>query len=473
MKKKINVKQIVDKKLCTGCGGCKAVCPINIIDMKVDKHGICTPKVIHEKCIDCGLCLKVCPGGEFDYLHYMNKIHGGIPKNVAIGPVVDAYAAATTDNEIHKISQSGGFVSTLLIYGLENNLFDGVVVTGWSSDDPTVPKVYIARTKEEVLDSVGSKYNSVPVASIASEISKLEGKFAFVGTSCQIHAMRKIEENTNLINDKISIYIGLHCYKVFNYHIFDYIFHKSKIRKDKIRSFKYRDKIPRGWPGDISLKFKNLSKVSLDKNRYRITPKPYYSNWRCQLCFDKFNEFSDISCGDCRIPKHYNAKTMEQVNFKSLGKSDIVVRTARGKIIMDNLIKENKIDIEDAEINDMIRSVGPAEKKLGVNYNSDFIRKIGGYAPNYGIKFLMNDPDKPNKQTNKQIRHENFSRLIAINYYLSHSLNKYKLFRAILKRTPSKILYYLTRLTEGRSVQVKNRHVDKLFIKKIEKETER
>ncbi|GAH08331.1 unnamed protein product, partial [marine sediment metagenome] len=50
------VKVIFDSKICSGCGICQGICPVDCI--KIDNGvGI----IDDEKCISCGLCYTVCP----------------------------------------------------------------------------------------------------------------------------------------------------------------------------------------------------------------------------------------------------------------------------------------------------------------------------------------------------------------------------------------------------------------------------
>lgn len=52
---------IIDKRLCTGCGACVNACPKHIIRLCDDREGFLYPVVDHEKCINCNLCEKSCP----------------------------------------------------------------------------------------------------------------------------------------------------------------------------------------------------------------------------------------------------------------------------------------------------------------------------------------------------------------------------------------------------------------------------
>ncbi len=48
-------KYIVAPKICTGCGGCAALCPVSAIVMDAVKA------TIIETCIGCSICADFCP----------------------------------------------------------------------------------------------------------------------------------------------------------------------------------------------------------------------------------------------------------------------------------------------------------------------------------------------------------------------------------------------------------------------------
>ena len=46
---------MVERKLCTGCGACAAVCPGGALRMEEDREGFLYP-ALEAACTDCGLC---------------------------------------------------------------------------------------------------------------------------------------------------------------------------------------------------------------------------------------------------------------------------------------------------------------------------------------------------------------------------------------------------------------------------------
>ncbi len=452
-----NVKKVATAKLCTSCGICKAICPVNCIELKIDKYGIFSP-VIDDKCIHCGKCLNVCPGIDFDYQYFMRKIHCKVPENVILGPIIKSYVGYTSNKEVLNVSQSGGFVSELLIYGIEKQLFDGAVVTAWDEKDPFKPIVYIAKTKDEVLKAVGSKYNPIPVAAIVEELIKLEGRYVFVGTSCQIHGMRKAEEQVKGLSEKIFLYLGLHCLKVFNYYYHDQILHKINEKKENIKYFRFRDKQWRGWPCDMRLITKKNKIIDLTGEFSRLQARSYFSNWRCYLCFDKFNQFSDISCGDCRIHKHYGKDSLAEAYYSGIGKSDIVVRSARGDKILKQLINDRKLIVEESNVEDLIKTVAPAEKLIGLIYAKKIMSKFKKAIPNYHMEFLFD--------TKQHGRLRNiYSELVVLHYYFCHCFMRFKFFRFVLKLIPHHVLGKIAKLRDNPSIQYKKRKQLSIFLR--------
>ncbi|MFO7792176.1 MAG: Coenzyme F420 hydrogenase/dehydrogenase, beta subunit C-terminal domain [Candidatus Saliniplasma sp.] len=425
------VDEVVDRWLCTSCGACAGVCPHDSIEMKIDEYGIYVPEIDEESCIGCGLCVQVCPGHEFDYVEHQKSIFGTLPENVALGNHRKIYAGYTNIEDILEQVQSGGFVSTFLLCCLEKGVIDGAVVTKWKEDSPFEPKTYIARDKEEVMKSVGSKYNPVPAASIIETILEEEGKFAFVGTSCQIQGMRKAEKIYPELVEKIRIYIGLHCLGVFTYHFHDQMCHKIGKSKDEIKYFRFRSKEWRGWPCDMRMETKDGETFDIDASKSRLNPRPFFTDWRCKLCFDKANEFSDISCGDCRIKDVHSKIEAEGYDLKK-GVSEFIVRTERGEELVEDLISDGYLQVWEVEPKKIASSIG-MEKKLGIEFFFKIAKYFNRGVPKYGVEFYHPD----HHQSLKRKILEPWTILWSFNnFYLCYGLNKFKFFRALLKRTP-------------------------------------
>ena len=89
--------EIKNKKECTGCHACWAVCPRKCIQMKPDEEGFLYPEIQLDQCIDCGACEKVCP-----VLHPADTCYP-----------LEVYAARNRDETVRMNSSSGGVFTAL------------------------------------------------------------------------------------------------------------------------------------------------------------------------------------------------------------------------------------------------------------------------------------------------------------------------------------------------------------------------
>jgi len=437
-REKATVEFVVQKKLCTSCGACAGACGPRAIRIELNRYGSYTPIIDQERCTKCGVCVRVCPGVGYDYYSEQLRVFGKLPEHDTLGSFLDIYAGYTNDEDILERSQSGGFVSALLIFCLEKGLIDGAVVSRWRKDKPLCPETYIARSREEILDAVGSKYNPIPAAEALGLVLREKGRFAFVGTSCQIQGMRKAEAVLPKLSEKIALYIGLHCLGVFTFHFHDHVLHKAGVRRQDLTFYRQRDKRSGGWPCGTRLCDKTGKEYLLDPNNSRLWPRPYYTNWRCYLCFDKGNEFSDVSCGDCRIPEQHQAFEQNGYDLKR-GLSEFVVRTERAKKIIDQAVAEGIFHLHKETEDAVARSIGIAGKKLGINTFRRVSALFRSGIPEYGVYF--EHIDKSRRQSGvKTCLISLWSVVSSSRFYLFYRLLSWYPFRWIMMRIPNRTL---------------------------------
>lgn len=97
--------KVKDKSRCCGCEACVSSCPVQCIDLVMDKEGFLYPQVDVTRCIDCGKCEKVCP----------ELVEAGEGKATGV------YAAKNPDDEVRRASSSGGIFTLLAKYVLAEN----------------------------------------------------------------------------------------------------------------------------------------------------------------------------------------------------------------------------------------------------------------------------------------------------------------------------------------------------------------
>ena len=175
--------KIIDGGLCHRCGSCIGICPTGVLGLDKDDY----PAVQNlSACTDCDLCVKVCPGDEFD-IHQAYKKSFGVEADVTSthGEFLDAFLSYSTDPLIRERSTSGGLVTAILLNLLRRKEIDGAVVIASDPEQLWKGKPIVARTEEELLAAMKSKYAICPTNSVFSEIRAIPGRYALVGLPCQ------------------------------------------------------------------------------------------------------------------------------------------------------------------------------------------------------------------------------------------------------------------------------------------------
>lgn len=429
--------------LCTSCGGCAGVCPRGAIELRVSRKGTWVPVVDPERCNDCGLCLRVCPGHGFDFPAYNRAIFGRLPEHPEVGNFQAIYAGYACDDAIRWAGQSGGVASALLIYLLEKGEIDGAVVTRWSRSDPLLPETFIARTREEILQATGSKYCPVPAASAIGEILRGEGRVAFVGTSCQVHAMRKAEALLPKLREKVRVHLGLFCLNVFNLHYHDHILGKIGLRREEVAHFAYRSKVWRGWPCDMRITTRDGRAFDLEASFSRLNPRPFFSPWRCGLCPDKLNEMADVSLGDCRVTRVYGTDSLAKASYGgNPGTSDVIARTAIGLDLIERTQREGVLALQQVTWEEILTSTVVSDKKLGLAPGFALARAVGWGLPDYRVEYRIE-----HRREERRCHHlRPWTVAFFLHFLLSDVLSGCPWYRRLLRWVPHRLMGRLNSL---------------------------
>jgi coenzyme F420 hydrogenase subunit beta len=127
--------EVINQGLCCGCGTCAGVCPTEAITMKAT-DGLFVPEIDETACNKCNLCVKSCPGHSVDFKTLRSRIFGKEPEGNFIGNYLQCYIGHSMDSMVRYNSTSGGILTQLLMFALENGLLDGALVTRMRKNNP-------------------------------------------------------------------------------------------------------------------------------------------------------------------------------------------------------------------------------------------------------------------------------------------------------------------------------------------------
>lgn len=323
-----NLKEdVVDSGLCCACGACISYCEsqnFDVIEMK-DYTPQFKSEKSEENCTECGLCYFICPQTQ----PIMEQIETFYDAKGEVGHYENILAGKTTDEQIEKIGQDGGVVTTILRYLFDKNKIDGAVVSTYNEKLEPIPKLVFK--KEELLDSAGTRYSIssqlLPLKDIYSlplEVIKEKGiydinsmRLAFVGTPCQLRAIRKMHFLSVTPVHTVKYVISLFCFENFNYEkLYKTLKDETNLSPDEINKTYIK---------------KNFFVKSKNEKKYEVNIKKLDSAVRthCHECDEFTGKYSDISVGSSGAPEGY---------------SMIIIRTEKGQKVIKSMIENRYIE---------------------------------------------------------------------------------------------------------------------------------
>ncbi|MFQ6118812.1 MAG: Coenzyme F420 hydrogenase/dehydrogenase, beta subunit C-terminal domain [Methanosarcinales archaeon] len=322
-------KEIIKPGICTLCGACAASCDVlSIVDGKPKLTG---------KCKACGVCYNQCP----------RTITTSVD---LIGQYKSAYTAKSLLKEVN--GQDGGVITSLLTYALDEGLIDSAVVTIKSEEKPWKPISIVAKNKEDILKSGGSKYtHSLTMEALMKAIKEGSRSIGFVGTPCNINAVHKMQNSPygllHIFMRANVLKLGLFCMDTFDYDGLNHFLRQKGITLDSVKEMKIR---------------KGKIKFYTTENEYTFDLKELdlIRSSSCMFCTDLTAERADISFGSVGSKEGYTtvlsrtglgceifqeAADSGYLKFETLEKKDFekVLYQARIKKVQMYMIKRRDI----------------------------------------------------------------------------------------------------------------------------------
>ena len=341
--------------------------------------------------------------------------------NEYLGELTSQHMGYSNDSEIRTDAASGGLVSNILIYLLENKYIDGALVSKLKMQNGKItPETFIAKTRKQILDARTSIYFSFPILKNFSLINDFEGKLAVVGLPCQLNAIKTICKNNKNLDKKIVFKIGLFCGHTSNKRLLDLYLQKKKIREEDISKFIFR----KGhWRGKTYIDLKNSEKKVYPFQDYSIYQNLFICSERaCIHCSDHTAESSDISVGDVWDKK------FKKLNIKH---SVLLVRNKKSESIIKEMTKKSKLNLKSISKIDVFNA---QRRSLIFHKNINARSKIGKY---FGFKIKENPKTLIKTRWNDIIA----AAIILINIKLSTDRRYAKRFNKILFKMPKPILF--------------------------------
>jgi coenzyme F420 hydrogenase subunit beta len=344
------VQLIFDEEICSGCGLCAGICPMDCIEIE-NGYG----SVDDDICIRCGLCYYVCPRTYLptEILNMYQEDGSEVKDFGNIGFFLEAYSARTKIDEVREVCQDGGVTSTCLHYLFDNGMID-YAIGAKMADEPWRPEPTIIENKDQILETAGTKYVNNANLSMLNREELTGKKIAVTGVPCQMQALLKNEvydigfPSLNAVEYRL----GIFCMESFSYNdgfleICDKLdVDVNNVRKTDINKGKFFIYTEDGE--ELAAPIKEVTSLARED---------------CEVCFDLTSESADISIGSIGAPSGWNC---------------VLIRTQKGKELFEALLEH-----------DLIESKPISEVKPGLG----LLKKIAGGKRKKSQKHIDNKRD--------------------------------------------------------------------------------
>ncbi len=327
-------KEVVTSGLCTGCAACIVVCPYDVLEYD-DTEGNYKPWHVdadggRDDCTHgvkgCTLCTRACPrfgDWETEVDHFMfgrdrtDDEVAGISSSIVL--------ARATNPDVLEVGQDGGFVSALLIWAMEHDQIDAALVSDLEGDGTSWKAVpAVARTREEILATAGSRYTyCANTLAYAEATGGGAERLALVGMGCQTSATAIMSaRKAGKVARRFSLSIGLLCSKTFDDAIFPELFEaRYGLKREEIKK----------------MNIKGVFQLWMRDGSYHEVPLKEAHAWTregCKTCPDFAAEHADISTGGIGA---FNDWTLT------------IIRTERGREVFEGMVADGAVEIRSIE----------------------------------------------------------------------------------------------------------------------------
>jgi coenzyme F420 hydrogenase subunit beta len=361
------IKEVHEPGLCGSCGGCVSFCSAEeLMAIGFGENG--KPKYLDEEnCLECGICYLICP--QIDILD--DDLKTTYQWISPIGKYKKVVSARSTNPDILSCATDGGVVTSILHFLLDKKMVDGAVVSKKKAQFAREPM--IATSYDEVLLAAGSRFTGIcgveelsrfstysPTMFAIKEIANMDlVKIVVVGTPCQVHTLRKMQNLHVVPSHVVKFVFGLFCTENFSFDV------SKKTEIEKILGVNLDDIQKMNIREDFIVKLKNG-----DTKHIPLEKVEEFARSACLACSDFANDFADISFGGLGSPE---------------GWTTVLIRTELGEAIYQDAIRHGFIE--------------EYEKNQGAsdNHNPKQLEKITEFANMKRDRALKNKnmEDKP------------------------------------------------------------------------------
>ena len=343
-----SIQEVVDAKLCSGCGACAYMQPNEIRMVDVLDEGL-RPLTLEGSsgiATDTREALKACPGIELEHRDFSRQKPVAADLVDAWGPILAMWEGGASDERTRFAGSSGGAASALAIYALEQLGFRLVLHVGANPDAPYTNRTVVSRTRDEVLKRTGSRYAPASPCELLDVIESADGPCLFIGKPCDVAAAQKARKHRPKLDRNLGLTVAFFCAGTPSTNGTLELLRSLGVSDVRdLVDVRYRGN---GWPGRfVATARKDGASYSCTYDQSWGDVLSRHVQWRCKLCVDHTGEFADIAVGD---------PWYRRIEEGEMGSSLILARTVEGRQHVEAAIREGALTASHVDFDLLPRS---------------------------------------------------------------------------------------------------------------------
>lgn len=376
-----SISDVVSSRLCIGCGACASVSPNQEVELWDFLHEGIRPVTKGTESGYEQTYLAVCPVVETDFLIVgaTTALPGG-PGSLGDaafvrdwGRVLEVWEGHASDPEIRFKGSSGGALTALAAYCVEQGGMTGVLHTAQHPNDPTRNRTRLSTTRSELIAAAGSRYSPASVCDSLGLVEQADAPCVVIGKPGEIAAVTKVRKIRPGLDAKVGVTLSFFCAETPSTGGTHALLAKLGIAPPAVADLRYRGF---GWPGHFAPTEPGKTEPTAQltyQDSWAFLQR--YRPWSVHLWPDGSGELADISCGD---------PWYEQPDGKNPGSSLVVVRTEQGRKIVRDATAAGYLTLTRAEPWKLAKSqVNLSSKKAATWGRLLAMRGFGQPTPRY------------------------------------------------------------------------------------------
>lgn len=357
--------------MCSGCGACAFVGQdhgVTMVDIpEVGRRPLGVrelPLTVKDQIVS------ACPGAAV-----RSPAAGGrAPKDkdeLLVGPAVEIWEGWATDPELRRAASSGGVVSALALYCVEQLGMNLVLHTGMNEVTPWKTATVASTDRDGVLANSGSRYTpSSPVEALRL-VEESDRPCVFIGKPCDVAAVAELRKTRPALDRNLGLVLSFFCAgtpaSIASLNLAKSLGFEDP---DEITSVRYRGD---GWPGGFRVRDTQGKEEFLTYDDSWGILARRHRQLRCQVCPDGLGELSDITGGDAW---HRKAEGSDGVSM-------VLARTERGQRIVRAAAEAGYLTLTSSNFHRVVLAQGLVRRRTLVAARTSALRVMGIRTPRY------------------------------------------------------------------------------------------